>query len=98
MSGVSREERVPSGLVGEEGFLPRSAGREICCFGVRSARSGGSGQGGDCRRHSAGSGENTGRKRHSLQQFFADVVTLVFAGVFGKNGHFLVVFWWYKRG
>lgn len=22
----------------------------------------------------------------------------VFAGVFGKNGHFLVVFWWWKRG
>jgi hypothetical protein len=22
----------------------------------------------------------------------------VFAGVFGKNGHFLVVFWWCKRG
>jgi hypothetical protein len=26
------------------------------------------------------------------------VVTLVFAGVFGKNGRFYVVFWWCDRG
>jgi hypothetical protein len=26
------------------------------------------------------------------------VVTPVFAGVFGKNGRFYVVFWWWERG